>query len=336
MAQNTGTLVIAPIRPFDSSDTYASAYANDIKGGVHVVDKLSGSTSGYTYLYDITNDRRQEGMLGVTTTTMKTYQLSGGTDNSDWVEFSGGGGVEYLSELQDVSVSGLSEGQALIYTGGTWVNENLDVLYATGGLKNVPNIPSRNAIPRSLRREGMIVGVLDTASYWRLNAPPWVGNNSDWSLFSVSAVTSLKLEELGDVYLTGTTNGDILVYSGGTWVNLKYEMISSGKTTLYNNSTTNFVIGDVNLDRGIFIDYTLSRSSVTNNIFQMGNITILNDDISTYINNVYQNTSSSNEEFTSFNSFINSDDILLSCSVNDNIYDVIIAYHIRKIKKVDF
>ena len=335
MATNLGTLVIAPIRPFDGLDTYASAYANEIKGGLHIADVLSGATTGQTQLYDITIDRRLEGMVGVATSTMITYQLSGGTSNSNWVEFSGGAGVDYLGELLDVNLSAITDGQALIFSGGTWINENIDSLYEKGGFRNVQSIVDRNSISFKLRREGMVVGVHDTGNYYKLLSPPWIGTNDDWGMFNVSGTTNVAMSDLTDVYLTGTTTGDILVYSGGTWVNIKYEMISSGETRLFNNTTTNFAIGDTNIDRGILIDYTLSRSGSTNT-FQLGTITILYDDFNTHITNLYQSTSSLSDEFVIFDTIINLSDIMLSCIVNNELHDVIMVYHIRTIKKVDF
>lgn len=56
MAQLTGTLVIAAIRPNDSLDTYPVAIANEIKGGHHSYSTLDD-------LYAIPADRRLVGML---------------------------------------------------------------------------------------------------------------------------------------------------------------------------------------------------------------------------------------------------------------------------------
>lgn len=56
MSQNIGTLVIAPIRPNDSLDTYPTALSNEIKGGLH-------SYPLYTDLLNIPTARRQPGML---------------------------------------------------------------------------------------------------------------------------------------------------------------------------------------------------------------------------------------------------------------------------------
>lgn len=79
MANNTGTLVISPIRPQAAEDTFASAYANEIKGGHHQVADLTARNA-------ITTDRRTEGMLCWVISESKMYRLVGGITNDDWVE----------------------------------------------------------------------------------------------------------------------------------------------------------------------------------------------------------------------------------------------------------
>jgi hypothetical protein len=92
MSNNKGTLVIAPIRPFSSGDTFATAYANEIKGGHHVA-------SGITERNAIPSERRLEGMLCtvLNPSPATTYQLLGGIDNSNWQTFSGGGGLSGIT-----------------------------------------------------------------------------------------------------------------------------------------------------------------------------------------------------------------------------------------------
>jgi len=91
MAQNVGTLVSSAIRPNDSLDPIASAYASEIKGGFH--------TATSSVMRDlIIVERREWGMMCYVTDQDKTYQLrkdyisSNIMDNSNWVEFSGSGG----------------------------------------------------------------------------------------------------------------------------------------------------------------------------------------------------------------------------------------------------
>ena len=95
MAKNTGTLVTAAIRPNDSDDKIASAYAVEIKGGLHSYATLAARNN-------IISERREWGMLAnvyadSTPANKGTWQLIYGrvnttiTDNQNWGKFSGGG-----------------------------------------------------------------------------------------------------------------------------------------------------------------------------------------------------------------------------------------------------
>jgi hypothetical protein len=107
MAQNVGTLVSAAIRPNDSLDLIASAFASEIKGGLHSVTTTSDRNN-------IIFQRREWGMMCYVTNDNKTYQLTYGyvnTDimnNSNWKEFSGsggsgsGGGTEWIDSVLSV------------------------------------------------------------------------------------------------------------------------------------------------------------------------------------------------------------------------------------------
>lgn len=90
---NVGTLVGAAIRPINTADLISTAYANEIKGGIH----------GYATLTERDNiiiERRQWGMLVTvyddpTQSNNKTYQLKYDNVNTDlmdplnWVEYTG-------------------------------------------------------------------------------------------------------------------------------------------------------------------------------------------------------------------------------------------------------
>lgn len=100
--QNTGTLVTAAIRPNDTLDKIASAYAVEIKGGMHSYETLVD-------MKDVIVERREWGMLAnvyndPTPGNNTTWQLEYGafntdiTENKNWVKFSaaaGGGGSAY-------------------------------------------------------------------------------------------------------------------------------------------------------------------------------------------------------------------------------------------------
>ena len=108
MAQNIGTLISAAIRPNDSLDPIASAYASEIMGGLHSV-----TTSSDRDL--IIFERREWGMMCYVINDSKTYQLKYNNvsnsimDNLNWVEFSGsgggGGGTEWINSVLEVKYS---------------------------------------------------------------------------------------------------------------------------------------------------------------------------------------------------------------------------------------
>jgi hypothetical protein len=81
MANNTGTLVIAAIRPQSDQDQFPVAYANEMLGGFH-------SVANNTARDAISEDRRTEGMLCYNIALDKFYQLLGGIENTDWLEVS--------------------------------------------------------------------------------------------------------------------------------------------------------------------------------------------------------------------------------------------------------
>jgi hypothetical protein len=91
MSKNIGTLISAAIRPVDSNDPIASAYAKEIKGGLHTVADIAARNA-------IIFERREWGMMCYSVADNKTYQLTYNflstsiMDNGNWIEFSGAGG----------------------------------------------------------------------------------------------------------------------------------------------------------------------------------------------------------------------------------------------------
>lgn len=91
MAQNVGTLVTAAIRPNDSNDPIASAFAYEIKGGLHTHTTITDRDA-------IISERREWGMMCYVINDNKTYQLKYNyvdddiMNNYNWIEFSGSGG----------------------------------------------------------------------------------------------------------------------------------------------------------------------------------------------------------------------------------------------------
>ena len=107
--KNVGTLISAAIRPNDSNDLIASAFANEIKGGHH----------GYATIVErnsIINERREWGMLcsvynDTDTSKNGVYQLTYAyqniniDNNSNWVLFAGGVGNSITSDWMNSVIS---------------------------------------------------------------------------------------------------------------------------------------------------------------------------------------------------------------------------------------
>jgi hypothetical protein len=100
---NTGVLVSAAIRPNNSLDPIASAYAVEIKGGLHTSDTIPNRNA-------IIFERREWGMMCYVESEDLTYQLrynyssTNIMDNNNWVIFSGsgGGGGEWLDSVLSI------------------------------------------------------------------------------------------------------------------------------------------------------------------------------------------------------------------------------------------
>jgi len=96
----------------------------------------------------------------------------------------------------------------------------IDTLYGIDGLRNLSGGTSAlNSIPNLRRRAGMFVGVNDGAQYYKLNPEPWTGTISDWTELGFSG-SSGTFSGLTDTVVTNPTDGDYLIYSGGSVVNL--------------------------------------------------------------------------------------------------------------------
>lgn len=140
MAKNIGTLVTAAIRPNDSLDLIASAFANEIKGGLH-------SATSSTDRDAIISERREWGMLCSVNDENKTYKLvyehnsNVITDNLNWVEFQGsGGGSEWvdsvISILSDEPATPSDGDRYLVGTSPTYsiTGDNWSIDIEAGGM----------------------------------------------------------------------------------------------------------------------------------------------------------------------------------------------------------
>jgi hypothetical protein len=92
MAQNIGTLVTAAIRPNDSLDLIASAFANEVKGGHHGYatlaerDALITARREWGMFVSVYNDGGNNGVYKLE----YNYVDTDITNNANWIAFSGG------------------------------------------------------------------------------------------------------------------------------------------------------------------------------------------------------------------------------------------------------
>jgi len=190
MANNQGTLVIAPVRPQSPSDSYPVAYANEILGGQHQVYSASDRDA-------IPIPLRLEGMTCVVTSEGNRYRLIGGIDNVNWVN-------------EDTLISSGHQ----IASGSTFFPQRTNLVFQGGSVLDDPGSNST------------IVAFTDLSSYrgtWLINS---LYNNKDIVLYQGSSyycllphVSSADNEPVvGPNY---TTYWGILAQSGGTGLNWK-------------------------------------------------------------------------------------------------------------------
>lgn len=90
-ADRTGTLVISPVTVGASSNTFASAYCDEINGCNHAVADITARDA-------ITSARRAVGLEITVLSNNTKYRLEDGITNSDWVEISPDAGAGWEEE----------------------------------------------------------------------------------------------------------------------------------------------------------------------------------------------------------------------------------------------
>ena len=200
---NIGTLVSAAIRPNNSLDPIASAFASEIKGGLH-------TASSSTDRDNIILERRDWGMLCYVINQDTTYQLKYShvdtniMNNSNWVEFIGGsGGGEWLDSVLSVSLqppgdfstgdrylAGTNPDQTLT---GTWATYSAGVVFEWDSIKWVPTFPTDGT---SLRVDN------DDNSIYRYEGTYPIG---EWSKENLSQIRDISINTLNGVDFTSNT-----------------------------------------------------------------------------------------------------------------------------------
>jgi hypothetical protein len=123
MASYNGTVILSGmISPTDTTDAYPTHEDILGKGGYSSVADVTARDA-------ISTLRRKNGMMVYVETDGKTYQLQGGTDNSNWVEFTSGTSEATQNTLNvtDISVTGIIN---TIFAGITIPED--EILYVRG------------------------------------------------------------------------------------------------------------------------------------------------------------------------------------------------------------
>lgn len=113
MPNNVGTLVASAIRPFNTADTYPTAYASELLGGHKAVATIAERDA-------IPAARREIGTIVFVAATGESYYLSGGIANANW--------VLYVNPFYIAPISRVAAEMAI-----TGVNVSIKKNGATGG-----------------------------------------------------------------------------------------------------------------------------------------------------------------------------------------------------------
>ena len=233
MSQNIGTLITAPIRPNDSLDPIASAYSNELLGGLHSVTASSDRDA-------IMSARRAWGMMCYVVNDNATYQLTYNyvdnvlTNNSNWKVFTGGAGSAGSTEWLDSAISATytappatySVGDRYLIIGagtGAWVGNTDKVVE----YKSSPSLGWYYTSPTD--NTALRIDTLDNSVYRYEGVYP----SGQWSIDKVNQVLSVT-----------TTTSDAMAYSGTVLPVLDYYT----KDTLYLVKPNLTNVGPVTLD----------------------------------------------------------------------------------------
>lgn len=232
MSQNIGTLITSPIRPNDSLDPIASAYSNELLGGLHSVTASSDRDA-------IMSVRRSWGMMCYVVDDNITYQLtynyvdSSLSNNNNWKVFTGGvgaGSTEWLDSAISATYTSppatYSVGSRYLIIGagsGAWVG-NTDKIVE---YKNTPSLGWYYTSPTD--NTALRIDSIDNAVYRYEGVYP----TGQWSADKVNQLLSIT-----------TTTFDAMAYSGTVLPNLNYYT----KDTLYLVKPNLTNVGPVTLD----------------------------------------------------------------------------------------
>jgi len=190
-----------------------------------------------------------------------------------------------------------------------------------GGHHQVINESARLNISPDRLKDGMLVSVNSTSKTYQYSGGTW---------------TDLNFEFLRNLEISSVTNDQVITFDSNSskWIvkTLIGSLYETGTTTINNTGTTNMVIGRKDEDRGITLDYTLYRSGATQK-YQIGRLYVIHDNIIIKVTD--ENTTTGNFKIVDFSvnfDGFNNNLINLESTVESDVYDVIMNYHLKKIK----
>lgn len=147
--------------------------------------------------------------------------------SNEWLQFrpfgtkddGGATGVEYLSELNDVSFDNLQDGQILEYdeSSGKWVNSDNEG--GVGHYADLPDKPSINSVTLSGNKTSSDIGVVITLTQAQYDALPLADKQDANKVYYISDASgggggqgADVLSDLQDVQISSLSGGQILKY----------------------------------------------------------------------------------------------------------------------------
>ena len=224
MAQNTGTLVIAPIRPLTDIMPIATAYSSEIKGGLHSVSDIASRNQ-------IATNRREFGMLVYVKSSGEFYQLRQTyspdvADDSNWMLLQLGPSASNTGDWQDsvisatsgdpsVLVPNIGDRYLVISGAGAWLGLDDNIVEWNGSWDVIS--PSEGMSVRSDNDQGPIWSYF-SGSWVRQTmdgGDPYIEHTINYGSV-INIATSSQYMVYGDFEINGTVNnyGEVVVLNG--------------------------------------------------------------------------------------------------------------------------
>ena len=200
------------------SDLFDIEFANLIAGQILKYDgeKWVNETGSSTTVSDTAPANSASGDLWYDSSTLGLFIYYGG----NWVELNADTGAEELSDLIDVNLTSLTNGQVLKYNGTEWVNA------ADNAGTSISSINDINDVTVTSVANGQVL--------------QW--NGTAWVNVAASTVGATNLNGLSDVVISTPEEFQTLEYDGTNWVNTYSSVVSYVRNAEATTLTTGTVV----------------------------------------------------------------------------------------------